>query len=81
MARFCGNKDSTKIIDAAQYWRDGCLLGNKSIFGGSNIWTLENAGQLETFFVNNLDYGEGNFNEKLKQQLEPASDSEQHLLF
>jgi 5-methylcytosine-specific restriction protein B len=79
LARYCGNKNSTSILDVAEYWRDECLLGHKSVFGDTNIWTLEYTDELVTHFVKNLDTGDGDFNEKLKQQLEHASDNAKQL--
>jgi len=42
------------------------------VFGGGSVWSDTNVDALNEFFVENLDYGEGNFISKLKSQLEPA---------
>lgn len=39
------------------------------------MWTIENLNQLKTYFVEQLDLGEGTFFEKLETQLEHATDS------
>lgn len=75
MSRFCGEKDITPIINAAEQWKEKCLIKHQSVFDFGEIWTAENIDQLNTFFVENLDYGEGNFLGKLKGQLAPASNN------
>lgn len=72
MSRFCGGKDINPIINAALHWKQTCLIGRTSVFGFGEIWTLENIEQLNTYFVENLDYGDGNFLGKLQAQLAPA---------
>ena len=74
MSRYCGKHDVTPIIDAAHEWRDKCLLANGSMFTNSNIWTKENVEQLVRHFVENLDWGEGDFFHKLSDQLQPTTD-------
>lgn len=63
---------SPEVLDAAQRWRDRCLLADGSIFSERRLWTLENLGYLERHFVQNLDTGTGTFLEKLEEQLRPS---------
>lgn len=73
MSKFCGEKNITPIINAAEQWKVQCLIGHQSIFGFGEIWTADNINQLNTHFVENLDYGEGNFLQKLEGQLSSAN--------
>ena len=60
------------ILDAAEKWKQQCLLDGGSLFSEESLWTRENFNQLRIHFVENLDKGSGNFYEKLAQQLEQA---------
>jgi hypothetical protein len=70
MARTPGT-DST--LAAAQSWAQRCLLSDDSVFSDASCWNAANLGDLETFYVDRLDYGEGDFLTKLRSQLLPAS--------
>lgn len=63
---------SPEALEAAQRWRDRCLLADGSILSDKSLWTLQNLLYLEEFFVHNLDEGTGDFFEKLEAQLAPA---------
>jgi 5-methylcytosine-specific restriction enzyme B len=60
------------VLQAAERWRNRCLLDDGSILSEKRLWTLENLVHLERYFVNNPDEGEGRFLEKLQGQLSPA---------
>ena len=64
--------DAEAVLRVAKKWRDDCLLGNGSIFTSKSLWTLENARALEKHYSHNLDYGEGDFFQKLEGQLANA---------
>ena len=64
--------DAEAVLRIAKKWRDDCLLGNGSIFTSKSLWTLENARALEKHYSHNLDYGEGDFFQKLEGQLTNA---------
>lgn len=66
-------KHESAILNAAARWKDRCLIHDGSIFTDRKLWTPENLAQLKRYFVDNLDYGEGNFWTKLEAQLEPAA--------
>lgn len=61
------------VTDAVRHWRDRCLLEGGSVFSSESIWTAEGFEALDRYFVQNLDYGEGTFFSKLKDQLAPAA--------
>ena len=73
MSRYCGPISREEVLVAANRWKQTCLIDGQSIFGFGNIWTSHNIEQLKKYFVENLDYGEGNFLEKLKTQLSETS--------
>ena len=41
MSRFCGDKNSRPILEAAAHWRDVALLGGGSVFTDQSLWTLD----------------------------------------
>ncbi len=67
------------ILDAAEKWKQQCLLDGGSLFSEESLWTSENFDQLRIHFVENLDYGSGTFYPKLEQQLAPAPSEAKHL--
>jgi 5-methylcytosine-specific restriction protein B len=62
-----------EITNAAAQWKERCLIRDGSILTDRPLWTPENIAQLDRYFVQNLDYGEGGFWDKLKAQLAPAT--------
>ncbi|MEP4545220.1 MAG: DUF3578 domain-containing protein [Saccharospirillum sp.] len=73
MSRYCGPMEVEATLSAAEQWYKASLLEGRSMFGLGDIWNMESLEGLMTYFVNNLDYGEGNFLQKLEKQLEPAT--------
>jgi MoxR-like ATPase len=61
------------LLAAAAHWRNRCLLGEGSVFTDERLWTREHLGEMNRYFVENLDTGTGTFLEKLQAQLAPAS--------
>src|SRR5687767_347952 len=59
-------------LQAAAIWKRRCLENDGSVFSDRSLWTKENVDYLDRYFVQNLDYGEGNFWSKLEAQLRPA---------
>src|ERR1700687_2159462 len=76
MAIIPGTED---VLEAAKNWRDRSFIGDKSIFTDETLWTLPYLDELQRYFVENLDMGEGNFLEKLREQLAPASPAAKRL--
>lgn len=79
MSRYCAEHDSGPILIAAEKWKNQCLLQELSVFGSDNLWTSKNNTDLEIYFVNNLDEGEGDFFSKLEVQLQEVSDQTKQL--
>lgn len=69
MSRF---ENAEAVLEAAELWKQRCLLGDLSLFGEEGLWAKEFFGNLQTYFVERPDEGPGNFEEKLRRQLEPA---------
>ena len=61
------------ILEAAEKWKRKCLLDGGSLFSEARLWTSEYFHELQEYFVNRPDDGDGSFEEKLRRQLEPAS--------
>ncbi len=68
-----------EILDAAKDWKQKCLLQGSSLFGIEKLWIRERFEELDRFFVQRPDTGEGGFEEKLKVQLDPASPAAKRL--
>lgn len=79
MSRYCGDVNAEPKFSAIEKWRDDCLLKGGSIFGGDKIWNAANNAYLKKFFVENLDYGEGDFLTKLNGQLAPVPNEAKQL--
>jgi hypothetical protein len=78
MARLTSTPDHLKtdqppILNAAQQWKERCLLSDGSIFSDSSLWTEANLRILEEHFSKNPIVGDQPFLDKFRQQLEPTS--------
>ncbi|MBY6035066.1 hypothetical protein KUV80_00270 [Fictibacillus nanhaiensis] len=64
--------DRVTIYDAAEKWKNECLLNDKSlIWEGESVWTQTNINRFRSIFVESPDDAVGdNFDNKLKKQLE-----------
>ena len=65
-------KIAAAILAAAEKWKQRCLLKSGSLFAEERLWTSENFGELQTYFMERPDAGSDSFVEKLRRQLEPA---------
>ncbi|MEH6714292.1 MrcB family domain-containing protein [Parasphingorhabdus flavimaris] len=76
MSRYNPYHQTAPLLNAVEVWAERCLLGSGSILAPKDkLWTSENLDQLDQYFVQNLDEGEGNFLEKLRSQLGEASNN------
>jgi 5-methylcytosine-specific restriction enzyme B len=80
MSRYCGDKGTAPVLSAGDHWRKECLEKEASVFSIASLWTMNNLGEVKKYFVNQQDEGEGNFQEKLKVQLEAASSATKQLV-
>ena len=65
-------QSAAAILDAAEKWKQRCLIDGASLFGTERLWTQANFGELRTYFQEHRDTGTGTFEAKLRIQLEPA---------
>ena len=65
-------RSADAILDAANKWKQQCLLDGASLFGEERLWTREHFEELQKHFVGRRDAGSASFQEKLGVQLEPA---------
>ena len=71
MPRF---KDAETILDAADHWKQRCLLGEGSILTDRSLWTLANFKELRALYVEKLDdESSDSFVVKLGRQLDSGS--------
>lgn len=74
LSSFNPHHDARPVYDAANQWRETCLLRSGSILSpAENLWTAAHLDELDQRFVKNLDAGEGDFLSKLKVQLSTGS--------
>lgn len=54
MSRYCSGRDIAPVLEAAQSWKEKCLLGGGSVFGDESLWNAENSKELyrlwETYY-------------------------------
>ena len=72
MATWTGLEHTREVLNAANEWKDSCLLGDGSVFTNENLWTRQNISELKTLYVENLNEGGGNFYERLQIQISGA---------
>ena len=70
MSRYHPEGKSEPILRAAAHWCKVALERDGSVFTDQSIWTLSNIEALVRPFVEALDFGEGNYIEKLSKQLD-----------
>ncbi len=73
MAVYCGDIDSSYLIENAGDFKDACFIQGQSLFTDHKLWTLSACQELIQYFVENLEEGEGDFLAKLETQLADAS--------
>ncbi len=61
------------VLDAAERWKQTCLVEGGSLLGEERLWTSKHFGELQTYFVEQPDETrDRSFLEKLRGQLAPA---------
>jgi 5-methylcytosine-specific restriction protein B len=61
-----------EVLEAADRWKNRCLINDGSILSDNALWTAENFGYLDKYFLQQLDMGTGDFYQKLEKQLANA---------
>ena len=54
---------------AADFWREQCFFGDRSLFWQANLWTLKNPSELQPRIEKPKPGGDENYVQKLKTQL------------
>lgn len=67
------------ILNAADRWKQRCLLAGGSLLTEERLWTKENFRHLRTYYIQRPDEGPGSFEEKLRRQLDPAPHASKRL--
>jgi len=65
--------EHASILDAAQQWKQKCLLSDGSIFTTSDLWTKGNLSTLDKCFSQNPISGDEAFLDKFRQQLQSTN--------
>jgi 5-methylcytosine-specific restriction enzyme B len=73
MSRFTGEEQAEQILKAASEWRQRCLINGGSLFSNSNLWNSQYLTEIERDVVNSQLEQEGNFMQRLKEQLASVS--------
>jgi len=72
MARI-NERDTTPLLNAAEIWRQKCLLDGTSVLTDEPLWTTENVEQLDKLFVQSPLEGKRPFYDKLHDQIAGAN--------
>ena len=72
-------KHAESILQAAEQWKQQCLLDGGSIFSTEQLWTSEGFESLNRYYVERLEKGKDRFEVKLKRQLESAPSESKRL--
>lgn len=73
MSRYCGEWDTSAVLNAAALWREKALWADGSVFSAEGLWSLENLKSLETYCGRVQDKDKDKtFIDKLKIQLASA---------
>ncbi|WP_445003006.1 McrB family protein [Halomonas mongoliensis] len=73
MSRYHHSSHVPALLEAAQHWRNLCLIEDGSLFGGESLWTQELLAELNQAFIQNPLEGNNSYLDKLRQQLAEAS--------
>lgn len=69
MARYCGDRDSSKLLEAMEQWKQTCFINDGSMLSDENIWTLSAVRELKSGFLDNPDESNRGYLEKLQDQV------------
>lgn len=65
-------QQATAILDAAERWKQRCLLDGGSLFTEERLWTRDRFEQLRVHVVENAGAGSDGFWRRLRRLLDPA---------
>ncbi|CAK2675313.1 hypothetical protein VCRA2122O339_120078 [Vibrio crassostreae] len=64
MAIYCGDKNSSYLLENISEFNERCLIQGRSLFTELAVWNSPTCQELIDYFVENLDEGDGDFFEK-----------------
>ena len=73
MSRYTGEEKAEPILKAASEWRQLCLINGGSLFSNNTLWNSLYLAEIERDVVNSQLELEGNFMQRLKEQLASVS--------
>lgn len=73
MARYCGEKNPTVLLENAKQFQQRCLVEGKSLFTDLSVWTTQYCDEFHHCFIDNPDPGDASFFTKLEGQLAAGS--------
>src|SRR3954463_16695568 len=65
-------KDREAVYEAANAWRQNCLLDGRSVFTQNTLWQASHVQEVIEHFVDRPDTSKRSFDEKLQGQLSSA---------
>jgi hypothetical protein len=79
MARWINKPNSSDVLNAAEIWKQECLIGRRSLFSDRPLWTFENINPLYKAIAEHPLVGSESFIDKLSLQLGQSGPDIQHL--
>ena len=71
--------EATKLLAAAESWKERCLLGGGSLFTEDELWTQQGLEDLQRCLAEESDASDGGFWDRLEMQLQAAQPKSQRL--
>ncbi len=65
-------QQAAALLEAADQWKQRCLLDGGSLFTDERLWTRDHFEQLRVHVVENADGGSDGFWERLRRLIDPA---------
>jgi hypothetical protein len=69
MSRYSGRDNATRILEAADYWRTRAIDADGAVFVDEPLWIVANLEAIDRHYVQQLDFSDRKFLDKLEGQL------------
>jgi len=73
MSQYNSRHDIKALLEAAQLWKDHCLLADGPLLGDGKYWSSDKLAELDQRFIQNPQEGDESYFDKLALQLTDAS--------
>jgi len=73
MSRYCGELDSSRLLEAMDRWKQNCFINDGSMLSKHNIWTSDAVSELKSGFVDNPDESDRSYFDKMHGQISSLS--------